>query len=118
MAAVPDAAAGANSRTSVSQPSNAALATRHFLVRGFDKVRGEMSLMALCYNFSRVLSILGLDSFMAICQASSNLAILLLYAVTSSSAACKPAGASATKISPNAPTIRPAFSYVLESGWK
>lgn len=38
---------------------------RHFLVRGFDKVRGEWSLMAVCYNFSRVLSILGLDAFMA-----------------------------------------------------
>src|SRR3954468_750833 len=38
---------------------------RHFLVRGFDKVRGEWSLMALCYNFSRVLSILGFDIFMA-----------------------------------------------------
>jgi len=38
---------------------------RHFLVRGFDKVRGEWSLMALCYNFSRVLSILGLDNFTA-----------------------------------------------------
>jgi len=38
---------------------------RHFLVRGFDKVRGEWSLMALCYNFSRVLSILGFDRFMA-----------------------------------------------------
>ncbi|MCA1459025.1 IS1182 family transposase [Bradyrhizobium sp. BRP22] len=38
---------------------------RHFLVRGFDKVRGEWGLMALCYNFSRVLSILGFDSFMA-----------------------------------------------------
>lgn len=38
---------------------------RHFLVRGFDKVRGEWSLMALCYNFSRVLSILGLDAFTA-----------------------------------------------------
>ena len=25
---------------------------RHFLVRGFDKVRGEWSLMALCYNFT------------------------------------------------------------------
>jgi transposase len=34
---------------------------RHFLVRGFNKVRGEWSLMALCYNFSRVLSIVGLD---------------------------------------------------------
>jgi transposase len=36
---------------------------RHFLVRGFDKVRGEWSLMALCYNFARVLSILGFDGF-------------------------------------------------------
>jgi transposase len=38
---------------------------RHFLVRGFDKVRGEWSLMALCYNFSRVLKIIGLDNLIA-----------------------------------------------------
>jgi transposase len=38
---------------------------RHFLVRGLDKVRGEWSLMALCYNFSRLLSIIGLDRFTA-----------------------------------------------------
>ena len=38
---------------------------RHFLVRGFDKVRGEWSLMALCYNFARVLNILGFDRFRA-----------------------------------------------------
>ncbi|WP_407118224.1 transposase [Bradyrhizobium sp. LMG 9283] len=38
---------------------------RHFLVRGFDKVRGEWNLMALCYNFTRVLNILGLDVFLA-----------------------------------------------------
>lgn len=38
---------------------------RHFLVRGFDKVRGEWSLMALCYNFTRVLKILGLERFVA-----------------------------------------------------
>ena len=38
---------------------------RHFLVRGFDKVRGEWSLMALCYNFTRLLNILGLEQFMA-----------------------------------------------------
>ena len=37
---------------------------RHFLVRGFNKVRGEWSLMALCYNLSRVLNILGLERFM------------------------------------------------------
>ena len=35
---------------------------RHFLVRGLDKVRGEWSLMALCYNFTRVLNILGLEA--------------------------------------------------------
>jgi hypothetical protein len=38
---------------------------RHFLVRGFNKVRGEWSLMALCYNFTRLLNILGFDGFMA-----------------------------------------------------
>jgi transposase len=38
---------------------------RHFLVRGLDKVRGEWSLMALCYNFTRVLNILGFDEFIA-----------------------------------------------------
>ncbi len=38
---------------------------RHFLVRGFNKVRGEWSLMALCYNFTRVLNILGMDRFIA-----------------------------------------------------
>jgi hypothetical protein len=36
---------------------------RHFLLRGLDKVRGEWSLMALCYNFTRVLNILGFDGF-------------------------------------------------------
>ena len=39
---------------------------RHFLVRGFDKVRGEWSLMALCYNFSRVLRIIGLGPWLAL----------------------------------------------------
>lgn len=38
---------------------------RHFLVRGFDKVRGEWSLMALCYNLARMLNILGFDDFVA-----------------------------------------------------
>jgi transposase len=38
---------------------------RHFLVRGFNKVRGEWSLMALCYNFTRLLNILGIERFMA-----------------------------------------------------
>jgi hypothetical protein len=34
-------------------------------VRGFNKVRGEWSLMALCYNFTCVLNILGFERFMA-----------------------------------------------------
>jgi transposase len=38
---------------------------RHFLVRGFNKVRGEWSLMALCYNFTRVLNIMGFERFVA-----------------------------------------------------
>jgi hypothetical protein len=38
---------------------------QHFLVRGFKKVRGEWSLMALCYNFTRVLNILGFKRFAA-----------------------------------------------------
>jgi transposase len=54
---------------------------RHFLLRGFEKVRGEWSLMALCYNFTRVLNILGLDRFIAyLAKRHSNSAILLLYA--------------------------------------
>lgn len=43
---------------------------RHFLLRGFNKVRGEWSLMALCYNFTRVLNILGFERFVA-CMAKA-----------------------------------------------
>ena len=39
----------------------------HFLVRGLTKVRGEWSLMALAYNFTRVLNILGLQAFRDYC---------------------------------------------------
>jgi transposase len=56
---------------------------RHFLVRGFDKVRGEWSLMALCYNFSRVLSIIGLDGFKAhFASRAAERAILRVRSVT------------------------------------
>jgi len=55
---------------------------RHFLMRGFDKVRGEWSLMALCYNFTRVLSIIGLDRFIAyMAKRAPNWTILLLGSV-------------------------------------
>lgn len=40
----------------------------HFLLRGLEKVRGEMSLMMLAYNFKRVLNILGMGQFRAYCQ--------------------------------------------------
>lgn len=43
---------------------------RHFLVRGFNKVRGEWSLMALCYNFTRMLNILGFERFL-VCVAKA-----------------------------------------------
>ena len=39
----------------------------HFLLRGLSKVSAEMSLWMLGYNFKRVLSILGLDTFRAYC---------------------------------------------------
>jgi transposase len=57
---------------------------RHFLVRGFDKVRGEWSLMALCYNFSRVLSILGVEGFIAYLarRAAERTILLVLSAIT------------------------------------
>jgi transposase len=51
---------------------------RHFLVRGFDKVRGEWSLMVLCYNFTRVLSILGFDGFIRCLAARAAMSALLL----------------------------------------
>ncbi len=41
----------------------------HFLVRGLEKVRGEMALLVNCYNLRRVLSILGVATFIAACQA-------------------------------------------------
>lgn len=43
----------------------------HFLVRGFEKVRGEMSLMVLGYNFTRVLNLIGLQAFRECCAQNS-----------------------------------------------
>ena len=40
----------------------------HFLVRGMEKVTGEWSLMALSYNLTRVLNILGMDKFLECCH--------------------------------------------------
>jgi transposase len=59
---------------------------RHFLVRGFDKVRGEWSLMALCYNFSRVLAIVGFDALRAY-FAKRAAALLFLFPWTDLTAA-------------------------------
>ena len=57
---------------------------RHFLVRGFAKVRGEWSLMALCYNLARVLNILGFDKFVAVfaSRAAERAILRVLRAVT------------------------------------
>jgi hypothetical protein len=51
---------------------------RHFLLRGFDKVRGEWSLMALCYNFTRVLNIIGLDRFRTYLATRAGLSLFAL----------------------------------------
>jgi len=40
----------------------------HFLLRGLEKVRAEMDLLATCYNFKRVLNIIGIDAFLAYCE--------------------------------------------------
>jgi len=40
----------------------------HFLVRGLNKVSGEFSLMTLCYNFTRVINILGIETFREYCE--------------------------------------------------
>ena len=40
----------------------------HFLVRGFEKVAGEMSLLVTCYNLTRVLNIIGIEQFRRHCQ--------------------------------------------------
>jgi hypothetical protein len=48
-------------------------------VRGFDKVRGEWSLMALCYNLSRVTGIVGIGPLMAyLAKRAAQFIILLL----------------------------------------
>jgi hypothetical protein len=39
----------------------------HFLLRGLEKVRAEMSLLVFCYNFKRVLQIMGLVAFQTYC---------------------------------------------------
>jgi hypothetical protein len=39
----------------------------HFLLRGMEKVAAEMDLLMLCYNFKRVLSILGVDALRIYC---------------------------------------------------
>jgi transposase len=39
----------------------------HFMTRGLEKVRAEMSLLMLCYNFKRVLNIMGLSAFRTYC---------------------------------------------------
>src|ERR1700730_9067861 len=54
---------------------------RHFLLRGFNKVRGEWSLMALCYNLTRVLNILGFERFVACMAAKMRLPHECAFAV-------------------------------------
>ena len=71
--------------------------------------------MALCYNFTRVLNILGLDRFMAyLAQRRSNWAILLLNAVVVAVGRLQNGSrVSQSKFERNAAAIRPAFNCAL-----
>jgi transposase len=70
---------------------------RHFLVRGFDKVRGEWSLMALCYNFTRLLSIIGFDRFMEHMAELMHRLVCLVLAVCRITAALRPVSLNLTR---------------------
>jgi len=52
---------------------------RRFLVRGLAKVRGEWNLMALGYNFGRVLRIFGFDRWLALLVQRAALPITTLF---------------------------------------
>ena len=84
---------------------------RHFLLRGFDKVRGEWSLMALCYNFARVLNIIGFDTFIAQLARIATQMILRLH--SAATAARRSLGTLlaclAQAITQNPTIIRPRF---------
>ncbi len=41
----------------------------HFLVRGIEKVKGELAILTTAYNFKRVLNIIGIEKFIARCSA-------------------------------------------------
>lgn len=85
---------------------------RHFLLRGFEKVRGEWSLMALCYNFTRVLNILGLDRLRAfLAKYHPNLMHALITAVFRRLRTVM--AHMRAQISPNIPATQPTSSYVL-----
>ena len=77
---------------------------RHFLVRGFRKVRGEWSLMALCYNFTRALNVLGFDRFIAEIARLIALALaLFLNSPSAKSSISTPLTSSWRKLVKNAP---------------
>jgi hypothetical protein len=76
---------------------------RHFLVRGFEKVRGEWSLMALCYNFTRVLAIIGLARFIAYLAESRSILALWLFAFVAA-ATTKPINSNLSKARKNRST--------------
>lgn len=76
---------------------------RHFLVRGFEKVRGEWSLMALCYNFTRVLNIVGLARFIAYLAESRSILALWLFTIVAN-ATTRPINTNLSKTSKNRST--------------
>jgi hypothetical protein len=81
---------------------------RHFLVRGFDKVGGEWSLMALAYNFTRVLAIIGFDGFLAhLAKRIADCVVLLAVVVTALARAIVLNSAGCRKIAPISAFVGP-----------
>ncbi|WP_052316611.1 transposase [Thioalkalivibrio nitratireducens] len=69
----------------------------HFLVRGFDKVRGEMAMIVHSYNFRRVLSILGLRPSSPTARRGALRAAFLRLGTGSSSASASRSGVAMTR---------------------
>jgi hypothetical protein len=89
---------------------------RHFLVRGFDKVRGEWSLMALCYNLARAINILGFDGFVAFFanRAAERAILCVLHPVTLAiSRATATMKRFSAKLGQNSAILRFSFSIAL-----
>jgi transposase len=83
----------------------------HFLVRGLDNVRGEWHLLLTCYNFKRVLNIIGLDAFREYCQQRARTALQTVRVTCSQGAKSVLQGANSDNTSVFEAILRDLFDY-------